>query len=53
MPGVKREGEGGTNVEGEVDFHALAGQRLAWQKSKHLMAKEELASSTAVILAYF
>ena len=25
----------------------------AWQKSKHLMAKEELASSTAVILAYF
>ena len=29
MPGVKREGEGGTNVEGEVDFQALAGQRLA------------------------
>ena len=28
-PGVEREGEGGTNVEGEVDFHALAGQRLA------------------------
>ena len=28
-PGVKREGEGGTNVEGEVDFQALAGQRLA------------------------
>ena len=25
----------------------------AWQKSKHLMAKEELASSTAVILVYF
>ena len=29
MPGVKREGEVGTNVEGEVDFQALAGQRLA------------------------
>ena len=25
----------------------------AWQKSKHLMAKEELASSAAVILVYF
>ena len=25
----------------------------AWQKCKHLMAKEELASSNAVILAYF
>ena len=25
----------------------------AWQKSKHLMAKGELASSTAVILVYF
>ena len=24
-----------------------------WQKSKHLMAKGELASSTAVILVYF
>ena len=51
MPGVKREGEGGTNVEGEVDFHAWLVS--AWQKSKHLVAKEELASHIAVILVHF
>ena len=50
-PGVKREGEGGTNVEREVD--SMPWLVSVWQKSKHLMAKEELALSTAVILVYF
>ena len=29
FPGVQRKGKGGTNIEGEVELLALAGQRLA------------------------
>ena len=48
LPGIQGEGEGGADGDWELEFLALAGQ--AWQKSMHLVAKEELSPLEAAVI---